>query len=83
MTNVIPMTIPPIKAIGEMSPETAKLVGKFVALNQHHQSSHGPMTTEKLVTMLLEDVAAAVRDGDSWQGAHMALVLCEHGYQTG
>jgi hypothetical protein len=39
------------------------------------------MTEELLIRLLLDDVAAAVRDGgDTWQGCHMALVLTEHGY---
>jgi hypothetical protein len=42
-------------------------------------SSHGPMTMELLVKLLLDDVA--VRDcGNTWEGCHMALVLREHGY---
>ena len=67
----------------EYDQETAAMLGKFVNLNQHTNDSHGPMTLEKLVTMLLEDVAAAVRDGDTWQGGHMALILSMHGYRTG
>jgi hypothetical protein len=75
---------PAVKVTAEIDADTAALVNKFVALNQHSHNSHGPMTVDKLVRMLLEDVAAAVRDGgDSWQGAHMALVLDEHGYRAG
>jgi hypothetical protein len=40
------------------------------------------MSWEKLVTMLLEDVAAAEKDNTTWQRGHMALVLSEHGYRT-
>jgi len=66
-----------------MSAETAAFVNKFVAQNATNiRTSHGPMTAERLVTMLLEDVAAAMRDGgDSWQGCHMAILLSEHGYR--
>jgi hypothetical protein len=46
-------------------------------------SAHGLMTIDKLVTMLLEDVAAAVKDANSLQGGHMALVVCEHADRTG
>lgn len=67
----------------ELDADTAALIDKFVALNQHTSNTHGPMTADKLVKMLLEDVAAAVRDGNSWQGAHMSLVMSEHGYITG
>jgi hypothetical protein len=62
--------------------ETAALVNKFVALNQHTRNTHGPMSWDKLVTMLLEDVAATAKDNTTWQGGHMALVLSEHGYRT-
>jgi hypothetical protein len=56
-------------------------VNKFVAQNANNvRSSHGPMTVELLVKMLLEDVAVAMWDGgDTWQGCHIALVLREHG----
>jgi hypothetical protein len=46
------------------------------------KNTHGPMSWEKLVTMLLEEVAAAVKDDTTWQGGHMSLVLGEHGYTT-
>ena len=70
------------KVTGEISAETFALVQKFVAQNAHNKkSSHGPMTVELLVKLLLDDVAAAMRDGgNTWQGCHMALVLREHGY---
>jgi hypothetical protein len=57
-------------------------VRRFVADNaQNTRCTHGPMTLELLVRLLLADVAAAVRDGgDTWQGCHMALVLRDHGY---
>lgn len=79
--NVIPMKST-IKISGEVSPETAALVNKFVAQNAtNKRSSHGPMTEELLIRLLLDDVAAAMRDGgETWQGCHMALVLREHGY---
>jgi hypothetical protein len=58
------------------------LINKFVALNQHAQNTHGPMSWGRLTQMLLEDVAAAEKDNTTWQGGHMALVLSEHGYRT-
>jgi len=86
VTNVVSMEKPTkttkIKVAIELPAETAALVNKFVVLNQHSQNSHGPMTVEKLVTMLLEDVAAAMKDNTTWQGGHIALVLSEHGYRT-
>jgi hypothetical protein len=74
----------PVKFCGEISAEDAELVRKFIMFNKNRfQSSHGPMTAEKLVTLLLQDVAASIRDGDTWQGCQMALVLTQHGYWTG
>jgi hypothetical protein len=73
-----------IKVTAEMSAETAALVGKFIAINAGNPyGDHGALTIDRLVAMLLEDVAAAVKDGNSWQGAHMALVLGEHRYWCG
>jgi hypothetical protein len=87
MTNVVPIQKPAktteIKVTVELPAEATALVNKFVAINQHSQNSHGPMTMDKLVTLLLEDVAAGVRDGDTWQGCHMMLVLTQHGYRMG
>jgi hypothetical protein len=84
--NVVPLTNKPdttnVTLNLELPAETAALINKFVALNQHTQNTHGPISWEKLVTMLLEDVAAAEKDNTTWQGGHMALVLSEHGYRT-
>jgi hypothetical protein len=44
-----------------LSSETAALINKFVAIDQHSRNTHGPMSIEKLVTMWLEDVAAAMK----------------------
>jgi hypothetical protein len=59
------------------------LINKFISINQHNKNTHGPMSLDKLVTMWLEDVAAAVKDNTTWRGGHAALVLGEHGYYTG
>jgi hypothetical protein len=73
-----------VNVSGKMSPETERLVRKLVLQNTNNtRCTHGPMSVEKLITMLLEDVAAAMRDGNTWQGGHMALVLSEHGYWCG
>jgi hypothetical protein len=66
----------------ELPNETAARINKFVSFNQHIRNTQGPMSWEKLITMLLEDVAAAVKDNTTSQGGHMALVLSEHGYRT-
>ncbi len=81
--NVIALK-PTVKFTAEMDADTAALVGKFITLNLGNPyGDHGTLTVDKLVKMLLEDVAAAVRDTNTWQGGHMALVLCEHRYRTG
>jgi len=79
--NVVPIK-KTTKISADVTAETAALVNKFVAQNANNKrSSHGPMTTELLINLLLDDVAAAMQDGgDTWQGCHMALVLREHGY---
>jgi hypothetical protein len=68
-----------IKNTTAVTAEAMPLMCKCVAINQHSRNTHGPMTTDKLVRKLLEDVAAAVKDKTTWQGGHMALVLSKHG----
>jgi hypothetical protein len=81
MTNVVALK-PVTKVSGGMSPETAAWVNKFIAHNAYRMGSHGPMTIEVRIKLLLEDVAAAMRDGgNSWQGCHAATLLLEHGYR--
>jgi hypothetical protein len=43
-------------------------------------NSHGALTLDTLVTMLLGDVALASRRPGSWEGANMLTVLAAHGY---
>ena len=43
-------------------------------------SSHGPLTMEKLVRMLLEDAAMTVGRPGSWEAANMDRVFAGHGY---
>jgi hypothetical protein len=65
----------------EVSDQDAALVAEFVGLyGQRPDSSHGPLTVEKLAAMLLEDVALAIRRPGSWEGANMGTVLTSHGY---
>jgi hypothetical protein len=58
------------------------LINKFLLVNQHNGNTHGPMNPNKLRTMLPEDVAAFMKDENSWRGGHMALVMSEHGYKS-
>jgi hypothetical protein len=66
----------------ELTVKDMAMLNKFLLLNQHFKNTHGPMTFDKLATMWLQDVAAAVRDNTTRQGGHAALVLSEHGYRT-
>lgn len=43
-------------------------------------STHGPLDLERLVRMLLEDVALMVRRPGSWEGSNMFRVMASHGY---
>jgi hypothetical protein len=83
MSNVTPLK-PTAKFTVQIHADTAALVNKFVLLDQDANNSHGPRSVEKLAAMLLEDVALGVRDGNTWQGGHMAtFILHPHGYVTG
>jgi hypothetical protein len=65
----------------EISNEDATLVAEFVGLyGQRTDTTHGPLTVERLAAMLLEDVALAIRRPGSWEGANMGTVLTSHGY---
>ena len=44
-------------------------------------TTYGPLTIRRLVTMLLEDCALAVRRPGSWEGANMLTILRAHGYK--
>jgi hypothetical protein len=48
MTNVVNPN-PTLEVAAEIDAETAKLVAKSIAIDQHTRNSHGPMTAEKLV----------------------------------
>jgi hypothetical protein len=76
---------PTTKFTAVMDADTANLVNKFVAFNQHTRNSHGPLTVDKLVRMLLEDVALSTKyeSEPSAGGAYMGMLLQEHGYRTG
>lgn len=61
---------------------TFREIAAFVALNgEGETNTHGPLTLETLVAMLLEDVALATRRPGSWEGSHMGCLLGAHGYR--
>jgi hypothetical protein len=83
--NVVPLKKPDTTSVTltiELPDETAALVNKFVALNQTSRNTHCPMDWTKLCQLWLEGVAAATKDNTTWQRAHAALALSEHGYRT-
>jgi len=62
--------------------EDAALIEQFLATTKKTKfCSHGPLNMEELTSMLLEDVAFAVRRPGSWEGSNMLTVLHSHGYQ--
>ena len=68
----------------EIDAEDAKLIKTFLAATKDvgiDASTHGPLDMKKLATMLLSDVALAVRRPGSWEGANMRQVLRSHGYE--
>ena len=66
----------------EIRDADAELIAEFLAANQQNEAcSHGPLTTERLAEMLLEDVALVVRRPGSREGANMGRLLEAHGYQ--
>ena len=53
-----------------------------MALSDDRPNSHGKLTIEFFIVMLLEDVALAIRRPGSWEGANMIAVLTSHGYEV-
>lgn len=70
----------------DVSDDTAATLTKLVnACNEAHDAhdgctSHGKLTVESLVAMLVEDAAMVMTRPGSWEGANMAQVLMSHGY---
>ena len=68
----------------EIRDEDAALIQEFLELTKSLDGtrccSHGPLTMKLLASMLLEDVALAVRRPGSWEGAGMLSILRAHGY---
>lgn len=69
-----------------LSNEDVELIGTFLQLHlrpgQEDLNTHGKLDMNMLATMLLEDVALAVRRPGSWEGANMGQVLTSHGYRV-
>ena len=67
----------------EIRDEDAALIRELLELTKdmdQGRCSHGPLTMKRLASILLEDVALAMRRPGSWEGANMLRVLQAHGY---
>lgn len=78
----------PRQIIIEVSAETARLLAELATrCTEADQAdngftSHGPLTIDSLVAMLVEDAALMVSRPGSWEGANMASVFASHGYDV-
>lgn len=72
----------------EVSAETAHLLAELATRcteadqDRDGFTSHGPLTIDGLVAMLLEDAAMVVSRPGSWEGANMGRVFASHGYDV-
>ena len=60
--------------------ELAKLCTEIDA-EREGATTHGPLTVERLLTMLAEDAGLVMSRPGSWEGSNMETVLSSHGYQ--
>jgi hypothetical protein len=61
--------------------DTAQLIEEYLAYyGKSECSSHGPLTLQRLMTMLVEDLELSITKNGSWQGSNMQSVLRAHGY---
>ncbi len=72
----------------DVSDETAATLARLVkACNESHDArdgftTHGKLSLERLLAMLVEDAALVMTRPGSWEGANMAQVLMSHGYDV-
>ena len=72
----------------EVSAETARLLEELATRcaeadqDSNGFTSHGPLTIDGLVSMLVEDAAMVIDRPGSWEGANMARVFACHGYDV-
>lgn len=72
----------------DVSDETAATLARLVkACNESHDArdgftTHGKLSLERLLAMLVEDAALVMTRPGSWAGANMAQVLMSHGYDV-
>ena len=72
----------------EVSAETARLLAELsnrcteADQEQNSFTSHGPLTVDGLIAMLVEDAAMVISRPGSWEGSNMERVFAGHGYQV-
>jgi hypothetical protein len=60
--------------------DTARRIEEHIASAKSDCNSHGPLTLQRLLDMVAEDVGLSVTRPGSWEGANMQHVLRAHGY---
>lgn len=76
-----------MKVTIEVTEKTAAELVKLVKLctevdaEREGATTRGPLTVERLLVMLAEDVGMVISRPGSWEGSNMATVLSSHGYQ--
>jgi hypothetical protein len=60
--------------------DTARRIEEHIAGAKSDFNSHGPLTLQRLMDMVAEDVGLSVTRPGSWEGSNMRTVLISHGY---
>jgi hypothetical protein len=60
--------------------DIARRIEEHIAGATSDLNSHGPLTLQKLMDMVAEDVGMSVTRPGSWEGANMRNVIRAHGY---
>jgi hypothetical protein len=58
----------------------ARRIEEHIALAKSDFNSHGPLTLQRLLDMVAEDVGLSVTRPGSWEGENMRDVITVHGY---
>lgn len=69
-----------VKIEVQLSEKDVKRVQAVLDGSEEGQGSYGKLDMNRLVQMLLGDVALTIRRPGSWEGANMLRVLEAHGY---
>ncbi len=60
--------------------ETVRRIEEHLKAIESDFNSHGPLTVQRLMDMVAEDVGLSVTRPGSWEGAYMRDLLRAHGY---